>query len=164
MDLENQYNSPETPIVPENTKGFGNLTETMLAYLKEAAPWMQFIGILGFITCGLVALGSIFLTIGLATASAFLSELGDFPIWLIVPLYTTMGLLFFFPSYFTFNTGSRIRRHQYSNADEDLEQAFKNNKSLWRFYGIMCVISIASLPVMIVVTIIISIVTALRLS
>ncbi|MCL2230545.1 MAG: hypothetical protein FWC01_05565 [Treponema sp.] len=162
MDSDNQYNSLETPIVPENAKGFGNLTETMLQYLKQASPWMQFIGILGFITCGLIAVGSIFLTVGLASAFAFLGEFGNIPIWLVVPLYLSFGVLLFFPSFFAFNIGSKIRRHQYSNADEDLEQAFKNNKSLWKFSGIMCIISIASLPVILILTVLFSFITALR--
>jgi len=38
-DLENPYQSPESPVVPEVSHSSGNmLTETMLKYLIEASP------------------------------------------------------------------------------------------------------------------------------
>jgi len=159
-DSENQYDSPQAPIIPEKNQVVGNLTATMIAYLKEASPWLKFVGILGFISCGLIVLGSIVVIIFSIAATALLSEFGDFPIWLIAPLYLAMGALLFFPSLFTYNFGEKIRKFMFSNSEEDLEEAFKNNKSLWKFYGIMCIISLAITPVLIIVTIIVSVFAA----
>lgn len=164
MDFENQYNSPETPIIPEKTKGFGNLTEIMMSYLKETSPWIIFVAVLGFITCGFIAVGSVITTIGLLTVSNFLSEIGNFPIWLVVPLYIAAGLLLFFPSYFMYNAGTKIRKHQYSNADEDLEQALKNNKSLWKYFGIMSIISLSVIPVSLIIIVVFTIISAFQVS
>jgi len=150
-DSENQYNSPEAPVVPDKKQVVGGLTETMFTYLKEASPWLKFIGILGFIGCGLMILGSLsFVFISIA-ASAMLDEFAAFPIWLVTPLYFASGALLFFPSLFTYRFGEKIRKYQFSNADEDLEEAFKNNKSLWKFYGIMCIISLAATPVLLII-------------
>jgi len=151
-DIQDQYNSPQTPIVPEEKQVVGSLTETMMVYLKEASPWLRFIGILGFISCGLIALGVIIIIILFAVAASLLGEFADIPIWLISPLYLAMGALFFFPSLFMYNFGDKIRKFLVSNSEEDLEEAFKNNKSLWKFYGIMCIISLATTPVLIIVT------------
>jgi len=162
-DFENQYNSPEAPVVPEKNQVVGSLTATMLKYLKEASPWLKFVGILGFISCGLIILGSISFIIISVVAASLLSEFGNFPIWLVSPLYLAMGAVLFFPSLFTYNFGEKIRKFLFSNSEEDLEEALKNNKSLWKFYGIMCIISIAITPVLIIVTVIVSIVAASNL-
>jgi hypothetical protein len=162
-DFENQYNSPETPIVPEQKRIAGNLTETMLGYLKEASPWLKFIGVLGFIGCGFTVLMGVFTAIGSISASAFFSDIVDFPFWLFSVIYLPMGVLLFFPAYFTWSFGDKISRYLYSNSDEDLEQAFKNNKSLWKFTGILSIISLAALPVLIIIMMIVSVIAAINL-
>jgi hypothetical protein len=37
-----------------------------------------------------------------------------------------------------------------SNSDKDLEDAFKNNKSLWKFYGILVIVYLALIPVLLI--------------
>ena len=156
-DLEYPYNSPEAPIIPEKTPSAGNLTETMMRYLKESSPWLRFIGILGFIGCGLLVLWAIIAVIGTIATTAFLNELINFPIWIISPIYFIFAAVLFFPSLYTYNFGAMIRKYSFSNSDDDLEQALKNNKSLWKFYGIMCIIYLAIIPVIFVIAIIIGV-------
>jgi len=154
FDLDNQYNSPKTQIVPEKSQIAGNLTEVMLRYLRETSPWLKLVGILGFIGCGFYILyGIIF---GIASV-AFTNLIGDFaniPFWLLTPLSIAGAALIFFPSRFLYNFGSKISKYQYSNSDEDLEIAFKNNKSYWKFIGILLILSFAFIPVMIVISIV----------
>jgi len=160
-DFENPYKSPETTIVPEKTQGTGTvLTETMLGYLKEASPWMRFIGILGFIGCGLMCFGGIIFAITTSVVSSMMEGLGNFPVWLLSLIYVAFGVLLYFPSRFTYNFGAKIRNYQLSNSDEDLELAFKNNKSLWKFYGILLIIYLALTPFLIIISIIFATVTA----
>ena len=45
--------------------------------------------------------------------------------------------------------------------DQDLEQAFRNNKSLWKFYGIICIICLAFIPLTVIITTIVTIASAL---
>jgi len=156
-DYVNPYNSPESPIVPEKAQNAGNLTETMLTYLREASPWMRFIGILGFIYCGFMVIGGLISMAGVAAASSILNEFFTFPVFLVIPFYLLMAVIVFFPSLFTYNFGTKIRKYQFSNSDDDLEQAFKNNKSLWKFYGILCIISLAIFPVIIILAIVIGV-------
>ncbi|MCL2720776.1 MAG: hypothetical protein FWD47_05500 [Treponema sp.] len=157
----NQYNSPEAPIVPEKSQNAGNLTETMLRYLKDASPWLIFMGVLGFIGCGVLVLYSVIAIIGSLATYAFLSdELFNFPIWLLSPLYLVMGVVSFFPAFFTYNFGIKIRKYKFSNSDEDLENAFKNNKSLWKFNGILSIIFLAFIPVMIIILMIVGVAMA----
>jgi channel protein (hemolysin III family) len=60
-DEANPYQSPEMEAVPVSHPVIqGGITETMMLYLKEASPWLRFIGILGFVTAGLTALSGLF--------------------------------------------------------------------------------------------------------
>jgi hypothetical protein len=154
-DFENPYKSPETSIVPEKTQGAGTvLTETMLGYLKEASPWTRFIGILGFIGCGLMVLGGIITAIATSSVSGITEGFGPLPVWLVSLIYIAFGVLFFFPSRFVYDFGAKIRNYQFSSSDEDLEAAFKSNKSLWKFYGIMLIVYLALIPLFIVLAVI----------
>jgi len=154
-DIDNPYQSPESPIVPEPPQNTGvMLSEKMLLYLNEASPWLQFIGILGFIGSGLLVLGGLFGTIGFSVISSITEELGGFPFWVLAFIYIPLGVLFFFPAYFTFSFGRKIRNYRFSNSSEDLELAFKNNKSLWKFYGIICIIYLAFIPLFFIIAIV----------
>jgi len=147
------YKSPESPIIPEIPQSTGvMLSEKMLRYLSDASPWLQFIGILGFIGCGLLVITGVISAIGFSAMSFLESD--NFPLWIITLIYIPMGVLFFFPAFFTYNFGRKIRSYRFSNSLEDLELAFKNNKSLWKFYGIICIIYLAFIPLFLIIAII----------
>jgi len=162
-DFENPYKSPETTIVPEKTHSSGTgLTETMLGYLKDASPWLRFIGILGFIGAGLLCLFGIIFAVTSSSLIDFTEGLVNFPVWLWSLVYVVIGVLLFFPARFTYNFGAKIRNYQFSGSNEDLEAAFKNNKSLWKFQGILYIIYLALIPFMIVVGIIVAAAAAMN--
>jgi len=163
-DYENPYKSPETSIVPENQEGTGIvLTEIMLGYLKEASPWLRFIGILGFVGCGIMCLVGIISAIFSSVLSSIAGELGALPAGLLSLFYIAGGALYFFPARFTYNFGAKIRDYQISSSNDDLELAFKNNKSLWKFNGILAIVCLAFIPFLIIISIIFAAVTAARL-
>ena len=157
----NPYQSPETAAVPVKPLLIqGNLTETMLLYLKGASPWLRFVGIIGFIGSVLVLLWGISMFI-------FIPLIGRS--WDQIPGYESFGgimgaafgammvvfciigaLLLFIPALFLYKTGGRIRVYLRTGMDQDLEQAFKNNKSFWKFIGIVCIIHLAFLPLLII--------------
>jgi len=154
-DIDNPYQSPESPIIPEISQNTGvMLSEKMLRYLGDASPWLQFVGILGYIGSGLFVIAGILGTVGFSAVSFLTAELGDFPFWIIMLIYIPLGVLFFFPAHFAYNFGRKIRNYRFSNSTEDLELAFKNNKSLWKFYGILCIIYLAFIPLFFIIAII----------
>ncbi|MDR1839113.1 MAG: hypothetical protein LBQ93_05960 [Treponema sp.] len=161
-DYENPYQSPEAPIVPQTSQNSGvSITETILQYLHEASPWLRFVGIIGYIGSGITVLLGIILAFSTALASSFLNnEFGFLPSWILVILYIPFGVLLFFPAHFTYNFGRRLRNYRFSNSIKDLELAFKNNKSLWKFNGILYIIYISFIPLTIAGLIIATIVTA----
>jgi len=158
----NPYQSPETLAAPEKTLATqGALTENMLIYLKEASPWLKFIGVVGFISAGLTALWALF------SFTPFMWNIWDdlnvfafFEVGMAV-LFLGGAALIFLPSLFLYRFGDRIRNYLLTGADDDLEQAFRNNKSFWKFTGIMCIIYLAFIPVMFIGLIILAIGAAL---
>jgi hypothetical protein len=148
---ENPYESPRaeiSPVKPLATQGL--LTETMLFYLKGTSPWLRFIGIAGFITLGLYAL------IGLTMIAGVRSFGSAIPGWsgamsaVFGVFYLGAIVLMFFPVLFIFRFGRKIKRYVHTGNDDDLEQAFKNNKSLWKFMGILSIITLSFLAITVV--------------
>jgi hypothetical protein len=160
-DIENPWKSPEAEIAPvASLAPHGALTEGMLGYLSGASPWLRFIGIMSFIGCGLIILlGVVFLGIGPFIAGAFDElfdgfNMGGFAGGLIGGIYIILGAVCLLPAKFIYSFGAKIRSYRSSGAEQDLEAAFKNNKSLWKFLGILTIIEIALVPVMIIGSII----------
>ena len=160
-DAVNPYQSPEAAVVPEKPLAIqGTLTETMLVYLKGATPWLRFIGILGFISAGLVVLMGFSMAPFISVMNRAWAEIPGFESLegvfnatfggFMVVMFIGAGLLLFFPSLYIFRFGEKIRSYLRSGADRELELAFQNNKSLWKFLGIICIIQLAFIPLLII--------------
>ena len=166
-DTSNLYRSPGTVAAPDKSlPGQNGLTETMLLYLKGASPWIRFIGILGYISAAFVVLtGIFFFAIGSFFAQVWSSipgfeELGGLNNSMGSIFGVIMGLIFvgcavlmFFLSRFSYNFGAKIRNYLHDGRDEELEQAFRNNKSLWKLLGILSIIELAFLPLSMIISI-----------
>jgi len=171
-DTVNPYQSPEAPVVPEKPLVIqGTLTETMLIHLKGAAPWLRFVGILGFISSGLVVLMGFSIVPFISVINQGLTEIPGFDSFngafgavfsgFMVVMFVGAGLLLFFPSLYIFRFGEKIRGYLRTGADRDLELAFQNNKSFWKFAGIICIIQLAFIPLLIIGGIIAAVVSVL---
>ncbi|GHU43977.1 hypothetical protein FACS1894190_14960 [Spirochaetia bacterium] len=171
---ENPYRSPENEALAQATTGAG-LSETALFYLKGTHGWLRFLGIMGFIGCGFLVLTGVFMLIFtnevIGEIANEVSELGGVagifksitgsvgPF--VGAIYAAMAVLYFFPSKFCWDFGSKIRKFLVSNAAGDLEAALKSNKSLFKFFGILTITGLALIPVTIIITVIAIIVSGL---
>ncbi|MDR2028375.1 MAG: hypothetical protein LBP93_02415 [Treponema sp.] len=161
---DNPYQSPQTaagttaPLAP-----YGGLTETMAYYLRGAAPWLRFLGIMGFIGCGVLAVFGLIALIAMPSLVSKMEEMEEMEVWgsllstSVGGLYIVLGVIGFFPARFIYCFGERIRSFLRSNSDQELEQAFKYNRAFWKFSGIMTIIYLAIIPVIIVIGIIVGI-------
>jgi len=170
-DAVNPYQSPETVADPlKSAVSHGMLTENMLVYLKSASPWLRFAGIVGFIGAGGMALWGI-------TSFALGSVTGQ--IWSSIPGFETFaeasssvgaafgffmgliiigsGVLIFIPSLYLYRFGIKIRSYIREGREQDLELAFKNNKSYWKFIGILYIVYLAITPVVMIISITVAI-------
>ena len=171
-DFENPYASPQTQSIAETKLIHQNaLTDPMFKYLKEAAPWMRFIGILGYIQCGFLASSAITMLVTMGTFSTVWNSIPDMGVFgdifttafsfSLGIVYLILALVYFFPAHFTFLFGAKIRNYIISGRENELEEAFKNNKSLWKFNGILAIILLSLVPVLIIVMIIAAVASAL---
>ena len=159
----------DAPFVPDDPRFARRqaLTDIMLDYLKGASPWLRFLGILGFIGAGFTAIMGLFVMVFPTTIGMFLGALDsyNYPFdvfggaWFLMGFfYIIAGALQFFPALFTFRFGLWIRRHSDTGESAHLETALKNNKHLWKFQGIVAIVSLALVPVFIVGVIIFTLV------
>ena len=171
-DSVNPFESPETAAVPVKPVAQGILTEPMIFYLKGASPWLRFVGILGFVSAGITALSGVVLFAILPLMEELWGEIPGFEssfsgFWgaafsgSIAFFCVAGGVLLLFPSLFLYRFGEKIRSYLRTGTDLDLELAFKSNRSLWKFAGILCIIELAFIPLLIIGGIIIAVVMAL---
>jgi hypothetical protein len=158
----NPYESTQTNIdeqKPNVAQGF--FTASMIAHLKAASPWMKFMAIISFIGAGL----SIVIGIVMRIMLPFLideSDLSDFFFgeMLNVSLaitYIISGIFLIFPAIFLYKFASKIKSFLKTKNVRDMEIAFRNNKSFWKFHGILLIICLAFIPLMFFVSIFITI-------
>ena len=158
----NPYSPPQAEVVPERPlMGQGVVTDTMVLYLRKASPWIRFLGVLGFIMFGLSVLTglgfTIFGIIQLEGTLVSVTCLGTIAYGFIL---IATSVVSFFPARFTYQYGSKLRCYCQTFMESDLEEAFKNNKSLWTFLGVIAIIYLPLIPLMIIATVIIAVVAA----
>ncbi len=122
-------------------ESFGStLTEQSKEFLREAAKWAYFLGIIGFIFIGFMVIGSfsigrVFSTLGSAAGGVPGVSGG-----MIAGIYIAMALLYFFPVLYLFNFGKNMKQALNENDTEKLENGFKFLKSHYKFVGILTIV------------------------
>ena len=153
---ENPYERPQTEAGELSSLSERTISETMLYYLKGAAPWLRFIGITGFIFSGLMALGIVAMMYGLGSVLAPYDDFGVLAAMGggVFIIYLPFVAIYFFLSLFSFRFGGFIKRYVQSGNNQDLEEAFKNNKYLWTLYGVLLIIGLAFTALVVLILII----------
>jgi hypothetical protein len=156
-DNANPYESPQSDLGARSPVGGGaGITENMVTYLKESSPWIRFLGILGFIVSGIAFLAGIIVSI-LGASNFMETAFGDFPASAAGLLYIVVALVVFIPVRFLYRFGSKLRNYIQTGLESELEGAFKNSRSFWKFCGIITIIYLAALPVVTVAVAIIGV-------
>jgi len=120
-------------------------------YLLELTKWAKFFSILGFIVCVFIVVVSFSMnyfgsrveemakfdeTGQLGNVSNSWSSFGA----VFGILYLLMGLLYFFPSLYLFQFAAKMKRGLLHGVEFDIEEGFKNLKSVFKFFGIFTAI------------------------
>mgnify|MGYP001599813666 CR=1 FL=1 len=127
-------------------------------FLREATKWGKSLSIIGFISCGFLAIAAFFahaIYNWLIAIAAFLapaicpklvaicdyssSVIRDLGITLTA-IYLGLAVLLFFPSYYLNRFSIKMRLALNSVSHEDFEDSLKNAKSLLKFCGIFTII------------------------
>jgi hypothetical protein len=119
-------------------------------YLTETARWGKFLAIVGFVTCGLLAIASFFIgailsrnpfsVYGAEGAAGAAGAIGG---TFITLLYLAISVLYFFPCLFLYRFSVRLKAALRDNDQVKLNQSLKSQKSLFKFVGILTIIVLA---------------------
>ncbi len=124
------------------------ITALMGQYAVQMRPWVRFMSVLTFIASGfMILLGLGIALIGtLAGAAARETPsglgLGLIGGTLVGGIYLVMGALYLAPAVFLHRTAGAIKRMEAGDQTGGLEGVLKNQKSFWRFVGILTLIAI----------------------
>jgi Family of unknown function (DUF5362) len=103
--------------------------------LGQTQPWARLVGILGFVTVGMMLL------IGLGSAAAVLvTQSGEAAFLLAV--YPLMAVLYVLPSTYLMRYANRIRDFIAGGQQHQLEAALDAQRAFWKFMGIFALVSL----------------------
>ncbi|HEY8895156.1 MAG TPA: DUF5362 family protein [Niastella sp.] len=136
-----QYNQPSS-----NQPLFElQIDQQSISYLGETARWGKFLSIVGFIVCGLMVIFALFAGSVMSSFSrlgrndALTSSVGFGGAFFSV-LYIVFSLLYFFPCLYLFNFSTKMQMALRSNDQTNLNVAFANLKSCFKFVGILTIV------------------------
>ncbi|HEY3645847.1 MAG TPA: hypothetical protein VGM16_10955 [Gammaproteobacteria bacterium] len=117
------------------------VSEVALSHLNATRPWVKFLSILGFIGVALMALFSVALIFGIwafPTRPGMQQPSGAFGMGLGI-LYLLFALIYLIPCLFLYRYGAAISAIPTAGQGA-LEDALKNQKSFWKFMGIVALV------------------------
>jgi hypothetical protein len=111
--------------------------------LQNTKPWVRLCSVIGFISTGFILLAALVMLLG----GAFMpTQKQAFPFagfqFVLGLLYAAMGVLYLFPSIKLWKYGSSIVRLMVSGSNADLIEALEQQRSFWKFVGIMILVMI----------------------
>jgi len=131
--------SHETPVYSP-----GIVDPQAVQALQGTKPWVRLCSVMGFISTGFMLVIALIMLLG----GAFMpTQKQAFPFagfqFVMGLLYAAMGILYLFPSIKLWKYGSSIVRLMGSGSNADLIEALEQQRSFWKFVGIMILVMIA---------------------
>jgi len=122
---------------PNQTNSF-SITKPMLLSLRQTKPWARLLSIIGFIFIGFMVIGGTISMVAVFKVDP--DKAPALPMVLIGSIFNLLfGLLYFFPSFYLFKFASSIGRLLNGGGANEMEQALSNQKSFWKFVGILTI-------------------------
>ncbi len=142
---ENHYAPPQSDISmdepPAGRRSEALITPRISEALARTKPWVRFLSILGFISCGFLVLVALFVM--LAGDAGLFSEMGlagGIAGVAIGAIYLVYALLYAVAAYFMYRYADKIRDLLSGGGTQALEEALEFQKSFWRFVGILTLV------------------------
>lgn len=132
----------------ENNMPLGlRITPPSAEFLRTAAKWGKFLAIIGFIMIGFMVLMALGIGAfmggmmhGMNNTVGVMSALGSSFFSLF---YLLFALLYFFPVLYLYRFSSKVQRALDLQSETEIDEAFKNLKSLLKFMGVLTIIVLA---------------------
>ena len=134
------------------------LSQQGLTFLDQTRPWVRFLSIMAFIGVALMALAAVAMIAiamsGMMSRNVPGNPLGAAGVVAAAFFYLMIACLYIAPGVFLFRYASAIARLKESYASEALEDALRNQKSLWRFVGILTVIALVIMVLVVIAAVV----------
>ncbi|MEA3505349.1 MAG: hypothetical protein U9R32_09185 [Bacteroidota bacterium] len=139
----------------ENITGFRNnvsekeslitLSSNATNNLAEIGEWGKFLSVVGFCFIGLIIVGGILMGLFFSVFSSSLGIQNQLPFhnFGIILIYLVIGVVYFYPIYFLYNFSTNIKAGLKQKNEMQVDKAFKNLKSHYKFIGILTIIFLA---------------------
>lgn len=123
------------------------VTEDMRSYLYDITKWAKFLSIIGFIFAVMVILLAFSIPSIISTnpgVAKQMGALGQGGSTVITILYLLLGLFYFYPSVLLSKIANKGKQGVLFGDQESLNASMSSLKSLFKFWGIVTIIIIAS--------------------
>ena len=136
----------------QNTTLFGlGIDNISRSHLSEAAKWARFLAICGFIFIGLMVVYGVVVSFVIVNMASTMSQFDTtaseknlknlMGIGMII-FYIICAVIAFFPYYFLLRFANKMKAALISNDQDALNGSFQNLKILYRYMGILMIISL----------------------
>ena len=132
----------QLPLQATRLEGDGSVTERTAQLLHQTRPWVLFLSVLMFVGSAFLVLGGLAMFAMGAAGGAMGSREGA-TFGALGLLYLPVVALYVYPALKLWGYGSAIGRLVSSRAVGDLEAALSEQKSFWKFLGIMTLVVFA---------------------
>jgi hypothetical protein len=146
-----------------------NLTADAQHYLSQTGPWVRFLSIMLFVGAAFMILAGISMVLmGLVGLDSSTSPFGSGSMpsgmaFLLGPVYVVIALLLYtVPGIFLFRYASAIKALKLTPSAPALEDALRNQKTFWRYLGIMAIVMLAIFVLAVMAAIFFAIILSLR--
>lgn len=130
----------ENQTIDAGLSGASFVTTQIQENLRVAGKWGRFLAILGFIGLGLMLMGSI--SVFAIISNSNISGSNGMTMTGVAFLYLAIGVLYFFPTLYLLRlSNAALNTGLYGN-ESDLEVMTLNLKRLFKFIGILTIITI----------------------
>lgn len=141
-ELTSQVQTEASPLLLNN-----KITESLMS----TAKWAKFLAIMGFIGCGLMAIGGFFASVAFSAMGRH--SYSPVPPWVFSFIYLAMAVLYFFPTLKLFLFSNEMKNGIESNEENSITSGFKNLKSFFSLLGIYTIVIISLYILLIIISI-----------
>jgi hypothetical protein len=123
------------------------VTEEMRSYLYDMSKWARFLSVVGFVISAFLTLGSFGIGAAVNANPGVLNQLGPLAgigATGVTIFYLLLALFFFYPSLLLFRFSTKGKLGILFGDQENLNDAISNVKSLFKFWGVITIVLIAS--------------------
>ena len=136
---DNLYQPPSAPISARGFSGDAGVSPLAIQHLVRTQPWVRLISVAGIIMTCLILVLLLFFPVALGVA--YPRAGGAAAVAIVLPA-AIVGLLYLYPLLKLSKYAAAIRRLQLSHSGADLEDALDQQRSFWKFIGVLMLIGI----------------------